>query len=129
MAHPLHNHFRVRKKELERNNKDVLAYKYLPDRVRSMITLQEYKDSYLENKDYDEKSPSRNTGWIRPRVKDNEINPKLRYAIKTDNERMKDLIRNASLINEEPINTEVLNNPIYREVDKNKWVSKKPYIP
>ena len=129
MAHPLHNHFRTRKKELEKTNKDVLVYKYLPDRVRSMVTLQEFKDSYLEKQIYDEKSPSRNMGWIRPRVKDVEINPKLRYTIKTENERVKDLIKNASLINEEPLDINVLYNTIYREVDKNKWVSRKPYIP
>ena len=128
MAHPLHNNFRVRKKEFERTSKGVLAYKYIPDRVRSMITLQEFKDSYLEKDNYDEKSPSRNTGWIRPRVKDNEINPKLRYSVKTDNERVKDLLKNASLINEEPLNTEVLYNTPYREVNKNKWISSKPYI-
>lgn len=128
LAHPLHNKFRLRKKENERASRNILAYKYMPDRAKSMATLQEYKNAHLEKEIYDDKAPNRNTGWIRPRVRDNEINPKLRYSVKNENERIEDYIRNASLINAEPLNTEILYNTPYRELNKNKWVSKKPYI-
>lgn len=129
MAHPLHNKFRVRKKELEKSNKNILAYKYQPDRARSMAALLEFKSSHLEKENYDDASPTRNTGWLRPRVRDQEINPKLRYSVKTENERLQDYINSASPINAEPLDTNELYNTPYREYNKKKWVSKQPYIP
>ena len=58
-----------------------MAYRYLPDRAKSMAVMEAYKEGHLKNENYDDKAPNRNTGWLRPRVRDNEINPKLKYSI------------------------------------------------
>lgn len=128
IVHPLHIKFRKRNKEMERSKKCILAYKYLPDRAKSMSTLQEYRNGHLNKEKYDDQAPLRHTGWLRPRVKDNEINPKLRYSVKTENERLGDHFKKSSLINSEPLDTEMLYNTPYRPVQKKKWVSNKQYV-
>ena len=108
MVHPEQNIFRLRNKQLERSNKTILAYKYLPDRARSMAAYQEFKDSHLDKDHYDKNSPTLSTTWIRPRVQDREMHRRMRYSTKTDQERINGLIRNSSSINHEPLNTDLL---------------------
>ena len=129
MVHPKDIIYRERNKLLEKSKKDVLLYKYLPDRARSMALYQEFKDSHLEKDNYKDDSPSKNTQWIRPRVKDREEQSKMRYSTKTENERVNEIIKNSSLVTYEPLNTEILTNTPYREVNKSKWVASKPFIP
>jgi hypothetical protein len=73
---------------------------------------------------YDGKAPHRQTGWLRPRVKDIEINPNLKYTINNENERISKYLKSASKINSEPLDTKMLYNTPYREYNTSKWVSK-----
>ena len=101
---------------------------HITDKLKSMQLMQEYKDGHLERQFYDDQSPHKRTGWLRPRVKDVEIQPKLRYAVKSQNERLKDHFKVASLINEEPLDIEMLYRTPYREHNTKKWMSSKPYV-
>lgn len=125
LTHPANIEFRNRVKELERNKKAILAYKYQPDRAKSMATLHEYRSGHLQKENYDDKAPNNQTGWLRPRVRDNEINSKMRYNTNNDNERISQYLKSTSKINAEPLDTDMLYNTPYREFNKGKWVSKK----
>ncbi|CAI2361172.1 unnamed protein product [Moneuplotes crassus] len=127
LIHPDLIEFREREREKEKLKKTVLPYKYEPDKIKSLQLMEQFKAGHLKKGSYDAKAPSRNTGWLRPRVRDNEINPKLRYSTKTDNERLKILFENTSRINPEPLNTKTLYDTPYRDYKKSKCASKKNF--
>lgn len=124
LAHPDNINFRSRNKSKEIPH----YYSHITDKQKSLQNMQDYQDGHLIKESYDDKSPHKSTGWLRPRVLDREINQKPRYNVKSQNERLKQHFSTASLINEEPLNTNILYNTPYREFNKNKWVSTKPYI-
>jgi len=127
LAHPDLIEFRERDKKQEKSHKTILAYRYQPDRAKSLAVLEQYKSGHLKKENYDSKSPNRNTDWLRPRIRDSEINPKLRYSIKAENERLDEYLKSTSKINAEPLDTNMLYNTPYREFKRESWVSDKQF--
>jgi len=123
LIHESHHQFRTRQKTKEIFHRDFKVRNFIPTKLRAELVHKDFISSHLDPGDF---SPQKSF-CERVRMKEKELGPSIRHSIRTENERIQNLLNQSSQLDYSPKDISMLISPQWKENNRKKWISNKNF--